>query len=448
MEEDGECTVCCEKYNKTSHRHVTCAHCGYEACRLCVQKFITSPDSARDPSCMKCGHVWHSEFVIQAVTKTFITGPYRLHREKVLFDRETSLMPFTQRTIEAGRDIINLDKKMDSLRLEVERLKRRRRLLIRLDGGHDDAAVVAEDQAGPSSGAKKSTIVLACPADGCKGFITSERWMCGVCETSVCKECREIKSLVKAEHVCDPGNVETAKLLKTDTKPCPTCASLTFKISGCDQMWCVTCHTAYSWMTGVVVDPLREQVHNPEYYRFLREVHNGDIPVNAGMPLTRCRNNGPTAEALMIAMCDIQHRPDSLPKARIMMIHRELNHLRSVTIPQKYELEPANMTPERRNLDLRKKFMTGEIDEQSYRTLLRTRENRRHRTNDFRQLADTFVQISVDTLNTLKPDMTPADASAMAAQLEAVRVLANSAMMSMGQRHNCSYMNIAYSWNA
>lgn len=445
--EAAECTVCCDGYNKTSHKQVICAYCGYEACRSCIQKFITTPNSGKDPSCMQCNQVWNSVFVVEAVTKTFMAGPYRQHREKVLFDRETSLMPFTQRTIEAGRDISKLDKRMDTLRLEVERMKRRRRVLARLDIGFDDADGVSV--AGPSV-PKRSTIVLACPAEGCKGFITSEKWVCGVCETCVCKECREIKpaDVTSTDHVCDPGNVETAKLLKTDTKPCPTCASLTFKISGCDQMWCVTCHTAYSWLTGVVVDPLTEQVHNPEYYRFLREAHNGVIPVNAGVPLARCRNNGPTAEALMIAMCDIQHRPESMHKARIMLIHRELNHLRSVTIPHKYELEPENMTVERRNLDLRKRFMTGGIDESNFRTLLRTRENRRQRTADFRQLADTFVQISVDTLNTLKADMTPADAAALSAQLEAVRVLANNAMMSMGQRHGCSYMNISYAWTA
>jgi hypothetical protein len=44
-------------------------------------------------------------------------------------------------------------------------------------------------------------------------------------------------------------------------------------------MWCVDCHTAFSWATGQLVNGI---VHNPHYYEFLRTQGNGVAPRNAG----------------------------------------------------------------------------------------------------------------------------------------------------------------------
>jgi len=68
--------------------------------------------------------------------------------------------------------------------------------------------------------------------------------------------------------------VETAKLLAKDSKPCPKCQSLIFKISGCDQMWCTQCHTAFSWKTGSI----EKTIHNPHYYEWQRK--NGTVQRN------------------------------------------------------------------------------------------------------------------------------------------------------------------------
>ena len=83
----------------------------------------------------------------------------------------------------------------------------------------------------PSEEVTKRKFVRACPADGCMGFL-STAWKCGLCQVNVCSKCHEIKTGEDDEHVCDAGNVETAELLARDTKTCPSCAALIFKISG------------------------------------------------------------------------------------------------------------------------------------------------------------------------------------------------------------------------
>ena len=67
-------------------------------------------------------------------------------------------------------------------------------------------------------------------------------------------------------------------MLAKDSKPCPKCQSLIFKINGCDQMWCTQCHTAFSWKTG----KLEKNIHNPHFYEWQRKNGGGAAPRNPG----------------------------------------------------------------------------------------------------------------------------------------------------------------------
>jgi len=79
----------------------------------------------------------------------------------------------------------------------------------------------------------KAHFVRQCPANDCRGFLSTQ-WKCGICERWTCPDCHELKGYDRdCDHQCDPNNVETAKLLANDSKPCPKCQSLIFKIEGC-----------------------------------------------------------------------------------------------------------------------------------------------------------------------------------------------------------------------
>jgi hypothetical protein len=149
-------------------------------------------------------------------------------------------------------------------------------------------------------------ISRGCPAEGCRGFLSSS-FNCGVCEAKVCEHCHEIigakgdsigqvgagsveirpTSGAVRTHTCNPGAVETAKMLAKETRPCPTCKTLISKIDGCDQMWCTQCQTPFSWRTGQKEEG---RVHNPHYYEWLRRTKGsvprevGDTPGGAGGP--------------------------------------------------------------------------------------------------------------------------------------------------------------------
>jgi hypothetical protein len=216
----------------------------------------------------ECAKEWSRKFLRQTVTGVFLNSKYKEHLEDVLFDKEKALMPATQPLVEE----IIWKKNMNKQIKEVDNLindlnKQRQALNTKLYYGMNK-----------SMAAEKSKFIRQCPANGCRGFLSTQ-WKCGICEQWTCPECHDLKGSNRdCEHTCDPNSIETAKLLAKDSKPCPKCQSMIFKIEGCDQMWCTQCHTAFSWKTG----HLENNIHNPHYYEWQRKNNGGTAPRNPG----------------------------------------------------------------------------------------------------------------------------------------------------------------------
>jgi hypothetical protein len=266
------CNICCDDYNKSTRSKVSCPYCDFEVCRACCETYILSESI---PKCMKpdCAKEWSRKFLRENFTNVFLTSKYREHLEDVLFDQEKALMPATQPIIEEKIRKRNIKKQMMEIESLIEDLRKQQRALERslLYPGEADSATAAAKQ-------EKQHFVRQCPANGCRGFLSSQ-WKCGICEQWSCPDCHELKGPNRdCVHTCDPNNVETAKLLAKDSKPCPKCQSLIFKISGCDQMWCTQCHTAFSWKTG----KLEKNIHNPHFYEWQRKNGGGAAPRNPG----------------------------------------------------------------------------------------------------------------------------------------------------------------------
>lgn len=119
----------------------------------------------------------------------------------------------------------------------------------------------------------KTTYTYPCSVEECSGFL-DEKWICGLCEEKTCSRCFRVK---KPQHTCKEDDVESVKLLKKETKPCPKCATFIFKTSGCDQMFCTNCHVAFSWKTLQIETGA---VHNPHYFEWLANNAVGfELPV-------------------------------------------------------------------------------------------------------------------------------------------------------------------------
>ena len=251
------CDVCCNKFNLSTRKQVSCPYCPFKFCRECCSQFLlNSPD---EPSCMNCKKPWGREVLADSFTQVWMNTTYRGKRESILYERERSLMPATQHLVEKEKKIrtlanqnIEYERQICQNHIDNSRVHNRPaattdEAMARYDSSQQLAEMKAVLQVKinynnsrisyirntNTDKVQKRNFVRACPGADCRGFL-STAWKCGLCEVWVCPDCHEIKGTEReAAHTCDPGNLETARLLEKDSKPCPSCASMIFKIHGC-----------------------------------------------------------------------------------------------------------------------------------------------------------------------------------------------------------------------
>jgi len=283
------CGVC---FENTNHKKVTCPFCDLNTCRTCTQTYLLSV--MEDAHCMGCKHVWNRQFVDHFCTHNFRHVDYRRHRENVLFEREKSLMPETQVHVERILEMRYLNKVIAEQKVQLSKLYMTYGRLsydeyIQVQEIHELIENMRQTRerideirfSNPDITEIKKSFVRKCPEGECKGFL-DEDWYCGICRTTFCNDCGEIKH---DDRTCDPDLVKTMKLILKDTKPCPKCSTMISKIDGCAQMWCTQCQTAFDWRSGNIQIG---RIHNPHYLEFKRKTHglyreNGDVPCG-GLP--------------------------------------------------------------------------------------------------------------------------------------------------------------------
>lgn len=142
-----------------------------------------------------------------------------------------------------------------------------------------------------------------CPATDCRGLLIQDspsgtsNYHCGMCQLAVCRDClvplpsptSSTASTEPQEHRCDPTVVESLKSIAQETKPCPTCHVPIYRTEGCAQMWCVQCHTAFSWITG----NLETRIHNPHYFEWIRTQSAQQTPAPASPPTATEEEDSP-----------------------------------------------------------------------------------------------------------------------------------------------------------
>ena len=278
-----DCSVCCEKLNKSNHKNISCGYCDFSACKTCIQKYLI--ESSQDPHCMNCKKIFTRDFLNDNCTKVFINTDLKTHRETVLLDRQKCLIPETQPYVILEKEKEKLHHKIkiiEAEKLEILKLLKSKdsdinKIYNEINRLHvDNTGNVVTTLSEGSSEPVRKKFIRKCPMNECKGFLSS-RWRCGLCETNICNKCNENENEDENEHVCKPENVASMELLNKDTKPCPACGTMICKISGCDQMWCPDCQTAFSWNKGTIENGV---VHNPHYYDYMRSQNGGVMPRN------------------------------------------------------------------------------------------------------------------------------------------------------------------------
>lgn len=126
-----------------------------------------------------------------------------------------------------------------------------------------------------------------CPWPECRGFVAGGA--CGLCARSTCDRCW-CPVPEDADHVCRPEDVESVRVIRNGTKPCPSCAVPIQRSEGCAQMWCTHCNSAFDWTTLRRI--ANRDVHNPHYFDWLRTQEPAPAPAPVPDPdPTTAENN-------------------------------------------------------------------------------------------------------------------------------------------------------------
>lgn len=369
------CNICAEVYNKVNRKIVKCGACEFASCRECVKKYMLG--SKEEPICMSCKVAWDRNFLLEQLGKTFMTKEYKEYREELLVEREMGFLQATQPHVEREirmeklkEDIAILREKLPKLEKELKELK--------IYGVVD-----------------RKKFVRKCPNGDCHGFLSSAL-KCGLCECWACADCREVKGFSTEEkelHECNKDIVESVKLLEKDSKPCPKCTSLIFKIEGCDQMYCVECHTAFSWNTLKIESGV---IHNPHYFEYQRITNGGVAPRNpndiqCGRELDNYFVNRLRNKLSPPTDISIKNETRYEQISDILEICRQVIHIRFIEQPR--------FTTEGRlysNMQLRIDYMRNKINKDGMKRILQKREKENIKKTELSNVLGMYVSCMTD----------------------------------------------------
>lgn len=373
----SDCSICCEKFNKSNFKPFKCYSCkedDIKYCRACAKHYIL--DDINDAKCMICKEEFTYDNLSQNFTKVFITGEYKKHRENILLDREKSRLPETQEYASKLKLIDDIEKEQIILKKQKEKLaKEIDKISKKIRNNYDNIYNIRSNLDNSSQITQKNNFMYKCPFENCKGFLNTN-YNCTLCNNRTCKHCMEI--ITSEDHECSPEKIETVKMIKKDSKPCPKCGEMIHKTEGCNQMWCTQCKVAFDWRTGTIENGY---VHNPEYFRWMRE--NGqNIARN---PLDEvydpCGNNVPRPQVLLNKLRTIMSntsnsysRTNDYEETKVIFnMRRIIDHIDYVS----RQNNVTNESEERKKRELRALYLLNINDEKKWKSNLISIEKKR-----------------------------------------------------------------------
>ena len=409
-------------------------------------------ESPQDAHCMNCKRAWNREFIDSYLSMSFRKNALKTHREAILLDREKARLPLLQPRIsakvraeemnkeilESMKTIQDMEKTIAAARTEVYRFQNRQHRLREIAAGRIPPE--AENQDADKKEVRQFT--QKCPVDDCRGFLSSQ-WKCGTCQTYICNECLVPKGKERdAAHTCNEDTKATAALIRKETKPCPKCGMGICKVDGCDQMWCVSCQTPFSWTTGRLVFGV---VHNPHYYQWLREQNGGEAPRVAGdVPC------GGLVNFYTIERGFTNKIYASARKKEVEAIHRltaELldQHLRQFA---RFDEVPDNG-------DLGIDYTLKLINEEEWKKKLWQRETKREKSLELRGPLDLLANVCSEVLRRMAeihqviaetPETKKKQFSDLLNQLRTLKKYVNGELTKIGVRYGCMVPAVSEAW--
>ena len=276
----------------------------------------------------------------------------------------------------------------------------------RYRASREEAGINTSDDT--ETGRVNHSFTYPCMKEDCRGYINT-KFQCGLCFDSFCKECH--KQLTD-DHICNEDDISTAKLIRSDTKPCPGCGVSIHKIDGCHQMWCTQCNTAWHWQTGNI----QKKVHNPHYFEYLRSLEGG-----AARNPNEVRCGRELDQAFIQSLSYIMKRHDT----PVEVVDLVVSVISGVNEMDDFITRDLGDSPDTE--DLRVAFIRGLLTEKNFKRRVQARHKKWHKDVDIRDLLVMFKQTIIDILYRYRQSMdyskTPGEALGHATILDEINVL-------------------------
>jgi len=421
------CTVCSDIYTLIIRKKVTCKFCHASTCSKCIEYYLLGRHE--DAHCLHCRVNYNDATLSEICTKTYLSSRYFKHRQEVLVNREKANLPGLQLTAIETRKQRERQKQIDEMNKDLAKLKEKRgEIMIEYsaacnahykairDGNPSDQGPtidelqkhmdlyrdlirqktddivairhgVRENVKPVEEEEEKKKFIRRCTHNGCQGFL-STAWKCGICEWYSCSKCFAPKGKEHdVAHECKQDDVDTAELIKKDSKPCPNCGEFIMKTSGCDQMYCVCCQTPFSWNTGKIVTS--GPIHNPHYYEWMKR-NGASVPRNpADVPCGGFPN-----------LWELRRFPRGM-KSAVTSIYYEFHRICQ-------ELQEMSTRSYRSHLDatawnyINVQFLLNDFDEKHWGRVLAIQEKKKKRDAEIQEVFAAFRMIAVDIINRIQ----------------------------------------------
>jgi hypothetical protein len=343
---------------------------------------------------MSCKKIWSREFVMEHFTNKWVKQEFLSHVGCIVREQEKGLLPSSQH--EASL-ILNIRKLSDELQniptnAKIEReykscpeLKELRLVEKRQKWNMIHMKIhELKDQTVTYTGnvkqmrSNKVSYIMKCPFDECRGYI-SQDGTCGTCSNTICTVCLMPKD---DEHMCNRENIESAQAIQRDTKPCPQCMTPIFKASGCNQMFCTQCNTAFDWITKKIETGM---VHNPHFYEWLasRRTQNMDIDNIACGDMPDAYTFANHVNAMFMGIPGLYNH-------KLLEMYRMVHHIRGALLPL-FQVDRV-----KDNFDLRVGFLLNDFDEDVWAMKLMNREKKRMKNKAVYDLLSMITVIIED----------------------------------------------------
>ena len=406
-----------------------CVRCSYSACATCLGTWMETRTVCPNPD---CSMPFTREILVFQLPK--LVPILDKKRKEELWEVEKERIPETMEFLEPMRKFRELEKDREeltqrkkALQEELAQVSQKLRIITSVNGlikrrnyadiGLHMAELSEPETERPSVSKRRrlpnadipsvKTVVCPCPDPDCRGMImhdTAEghnEGACAVCSKRVCTICRIV---VADAHECNPDDIASAKLVMQDSKPCPKCGTRISKVEGCDQMWCVACHTPFSWTRGTIETG---SIHNPHYFDFMHRVaeqraRDGLAPEleEAAPARAQCQQRVALPRNAISIFVTAFHKFSAEKKFLNVDITKEefdnyvLASLRFIGENEYNAIQPPAVV---NNVDLRFQYVMKEIDEDALKSKLVQRDKR----YDYELSSWALENVFLDTMNVL-----------------------------------------------